>query len=569
MIGLVQRLKERKLVQWVLAYLAGAWLVLQVLALLADTYDWAPIVMRSVPVLLAGGLLATLVLAWYHGEQGRQRVSGMELLALALVFVVAGAGVGWVQRSSPNADTATPDEDAPDPRSVAVLPFAVTGADSGSAYLGDGIAEEILDALAQVPGLRVSARTSSFQFRDPEVQIPDIARELRVAMVLEGTIRQSGDLLRISVRLVDAAGFRRWSDRFDTDAAELFEVQSTIARTVADALEAGVLTEDAPALVRSAPATAAHDLYLQGLFFWNRRTPQYVLRAIDLFEQAIALEPAYARAHAGVALAWSVVHQQARDIRPEDAYRRAEEAARRAIDLDPRLPDAYAALGYSYYWQWRWSDALDALRRALDLNPNHSTARQWYGELLAQLGRAEEAEAQLRQAVALDPLSPVAHGNLGLVLLINGRTQEAIAQLEATLRMDPAFAFPQVLLHRMYLSTGRFEDARHAGRRWAEYTGALETADVDALVDAAMDSTRLAGGIAVLDRCESERRHPVDIAYYAIVFGDRGRALRALERALEERATFLQSIRTELFFGTLRGDPRYERIVGALDFPPV
>lgn len=569
MMRLLLQLKERKLVQWSLAYLAGAWLLLQVLHLLAGTYDWSPALMRAVPVLLAGGFPITLVLAWFHGEQGRQGATGFELLLLALIVgITAAAGVrvyGGASRSAAGRVADGP----PDPRSVAVLPFTDPGATADQEYFADGMTEEILDALAHVPGIRVSARTSSFHFKGRSMTVREIARDLNVAHLLEGSIRRVGGNVRISARLVDAADRQLWSQTFDRGIDDLFVVQTEIARTVAHALQARLSPERDAGRAVIDPGGEAHDLFLQGLFHWNRRTTLSVRRAIDLFEQAIRIEPAYARAHAGLALAWSVIHLNAPDIRAGDALARAEASALRALAIDPLLSEAHAALGYADYWSWRWTDAAREFERAIELNPNNSTARQWYGEHLAQTGFAAEAEAQLRHAVALDPLSLAAHGNLGLVLYINRRPREAIAQLEATLRMDPAYAFPLLLLHKLYLQVGRLDDARDAGRRWAEVTASADPADIVTLVDAISDSSARPQALAVLRRWQTASAvNWIEVAFYYLHLGEVDASLDALERALDERAPFLNQLNAGQAWDPLRGHPRFQRILRALDFPP-
>jgi TolB-like protein/tetratricopeptide (TPR) repeat protein len=562
----LRRLKDRKVARWGLAYLATGWVLLQVLNLLANTYAWPSSITRSLPVLIAAGFFVTMVLAWYHGERGRQRVTGAEVVVLGVIVLATAGALRWVHVglaaagpavSAPTAGVAV----AVDPRSVAVLPFWDPGGAASEEYFAMGIAEEILDELAQVPGLRVAARTSSFHFGGGDAPVREIARQLGVATVLEGSVRREGDRVRVSARLVDATDRQLWARTFDGHAADVFGVQMEIARTVAQALRTQLAPERSP----TAPGAAAHDLYLQGLFHWNRRGTVQVRRAIDLFEEAIRLEPDYSRAHAGLGLAWSVVHHNAPHIPADDALVRAEAAARRALELDPELSDAHAALGYTYLWLWRWDEAVAELERAVALNPNHSRSRQWYGEALVQVGRTAEAEAQLHQAVALDPLSAVAHGNLGLVLLLSGRVPEAIAQLEATQRMDPGLGFPLLLLHRAYLLTGRHDDARTAGRRFAELDATREPADAVALVDAVADPDRRDAGRAVLERWgRAARADWVDAAFYHVMLGDHDAALDALERALAERAPMLSAVRVSPFWDALRGQPRFERIMGSM-----
>lgn len=564
----LQRLRERKLFQWGVAYLAGAWLLLQVLDLLSATYGWPAFVMRSMPVLLVAGFFATLVLAWYHGEQGRQRVTGPELLALTSILLVAGLAVAWVQRD-PGTEPVVVAGTTVDPRSVAVLPFDDPTVDTeGPDYFGEGVAEEILDALARVPGIRVAARTSAFNLRERGAPVPDIARELGVATVLAGSVRRSGDRLRVTARLLDAAGTVLWSQSFDGTPEDVFAVQGEIAQSVAGALRVQLGSGAGGSTTLELPSATAHDLFLQGLFYWNRRTTLHLRRAIDLFDQALRIEPNYARAHAGLALAWSVIHLNAPEIRPAEALARAESAARRALELDPQLAEAYTALGYTYHWLWRTDEALEALERAVALNPNSSGARQWYGEVLAQSGRSAEAEAQLRHAVALDPLSLAAHGNLGLVLLFSGRTRDALAQIHATLRMDPAFAFPLLLLHRVALHLGDFDEARSTGRRWAEVTGDVNAEDLVTLVDAIEDPARRSAGEAVLARWRRSAAPPwIDVAFYHMLLGDRESSLEALERAYVERLPFLRTVGRSPIWDPLAEEPRFREIVEAV-WPP-
>jgi TolB-like protein/Tfp pilus assembly protein PilF len=560
----LRRLKERKVARWGLAYLAGGWVLLQVLNLLATTYGWPPSVTRSLPVLIAAGFFVTVVLTWYHGERGRQRVTATEAVALGVIVLATVGGLRWANadRSAgdPGAAGAAAPAGAVDPRSVAVLPFRDPGVAPEEVYFAAGIAEEILDELAQVPGLRVAARTSSFHFSGRDAPVSEIARQLGVATVLEGSVRREGGRVRVSARLADATDRQVWARTFEGDAADVFGMQMEIARTVAQTLR----TQLSPERAQAAPGAAAHDLYLQGLFYWNRRGLAQMRRAIDLFEEAIRLDPDYARAHAGLGLAWAVASLSP-PIRPDDALARAEAASRRAIELDPALADAHAALGYTYQWLWRWDDALRELERAVELNPNHSTSRQWYGEQLVLAGRGAEAESQLRQAVALDPLSPVAHGNLGLVLLLNGRVPEATAQLEATQRMDPGLAFPLLLLHRIYLLVGRHDDARTAGRRFAELEASRDPTDLVALVDAVAAPDRRDSGLAVLDRWRRAARPDwIDIAFYHVMLDDHDAALDALDRALAERAPMMSTVRVAPFWDPLRSDPRFERIIRAM-----
>lgn len=566
MTALLRRLRERKLVQWALAYLAGAWLVLQVLHLLASTYGWPPSVMRAVPVLLTAGFLCAVVLAWYHGERGHQRIGRPELLILAAIAVATGAVVSRVAGARPDGNEQAlerPGEAVSD-WSVAVLPFVNATGDGAQEYVADGITEEILDALAHVPGLRVSARTSSFYFKGRSVPVGEIARELGVANVLEGTLRPRGDGLRISVRLVDARANRQlWTEVVDFERGALPTFHSDVAGAVLHALRLSTGAGNGVA-VHSTQRTnpEAHDRYLQGLFHWNRRTPVDLRRAIDLFNEAIRLDASFAKAHAGLALVYAVQHLNAPEIAAGEVLDLAEESARRALALDPTLAEAHSALGNTYHWQWRWDEAQREHERAVALNPNSSPARQWFGEHLVKMGEGAAAEEQLRHAVALDPLSLAAHGNLGLVFLLDRRFSEAIAQLEATVRMDPSFAFPHILLNKAYLQVGRVAEARDAGRRWGELTGLVAPEEMTALAEGTRDPESRVVAAAILERW-AQAFHPnwVEIAYHYCRLGDTGRALDALDEAFAARAPMLSQLGVAAYYDSLRGEPRFQRIL--------
>lgn len=456
-----------------------------------------------------------------------------------------------------------------DPRSVAVLPFVDMSPQGDQAYFSDGITEEILNALAQLPELRVPARTSSFSFKRSRLPVRDIARQLGVASVLEGSVRKDGDIVRITAQLIDARSDRHlWSRTFDRKLEDVFAVQSEIAHTVAEALTVRLGDKGTVGTASRVPNAQAHDLYLQGRFHWNRRSGDDLRRAIQYFEDATRADSAYAGAYAGLALAYAVLPLSDAGSPLMPALRNAEDAAARAIALDPSAAEAHAALGYAYHWEWRWADAERALRRATELDPTNATARQWYGEHLVQMGRARDAEAELRRAVMLDPLSPIANVNLGLVLLLGGQVHQAIAQLEQTSRMDPSFWIPLLLLHRAYLLVGRTEESATAGRRFAEMTGAGKPEDLVTLARGVGSSSGRGAALAVLADWETAPRPqwPVIAMYYTLL-GEHDQAIDALEHGLAARAPMMTGSKVAPWLDPLRGEPRFQRILRRMNYP--
>jgi adenylate cyclase len=555
------RLRQLKMMQWALAYLAGAWLLLQVVHLFGELYEWPPSVLRPVPVVLGGGFLAALITAWYHGEKGRQRVTPLEVALLGLVLV--GTTVTALRAAADGADVTIAERAPIDPRSVAVLPFENISGDPAQDYFAEGITEEIMNALSQFREIRVPARTSSFHFKDRDLPMREIAAQLGVATVLLGRVRKDGRRVRISAQLVDAREDRHvWADQFDHDADDVFSAQSAIALAVSRALLTSLAADTA--WVSAAPTrnATAHDLYLQGLFHWNRRSPDHLRDAIRFFEEAVRTDPSYAAAHAGLAVAHAVAPLFNRDITVSESVVRVEAAARRALDLDPSLALPHAALGYAYHWQWRWEDAERELSRAVDRNPSLAIARQWYGEHLAKLGRGEEGIEQLRQAVAIDPLSAVAHGNLGLVLLIAGREDEGIEQLERTHAMDESLSFPLLVLHRHFVSKRRIEDAVRTGRLWAELTGTADAEQVAILTRAGNRPDLHAAALDIVREWERLPAPPwTDLANYLLAMNRQDDALSALERGFRDRDPMMTTISTWQGFATIRDHPRFLRIL--------
>jgi serine/threonine-protein kinase len=508
----------------------------------------------------------------HHDRGESSRWSRRSVLALGALGIVAiGAAIVMLleiaagPESQVGGGPATIAAVSVDPRSVAVLPFVDMSPARDQAYFSDGVTEEILNALAHVPGLRVPARTSSFSLRGRDLQVREIARQLGVTNVLEGSVRKDGNRVRITAQLIDArSDTHLWSQTFDREVADVFAVQTEIARTVSDALKVRLADRGRV----PAPSMAAHDLYLQGRFYWNRRSADDLRRAIQLFEDATRADSTYARAFAGLAEAYASLPIISSDVPVEATLAKAEQAATRAIALDSSLAEAYSALGYTYHWQWRWEAAERALRRATELDPSDAAARQWYAEHLVKMGRAREAEAEVRRAVMLDPLSPIAQVNLGLVLMLDGRYREAIAQLEQTRRMDPSLVSTEILLSHLYLLVGETEKAEAAGRRSAELRGMPNASDYVTLARGARGAADRAAALAVLDRWKRDRNPPWPwMAIHYVLMGERDQVIEVLERGLAARSPGMTSLKVVPWLDPVRGDPRFTRIIRAMHFP--
>lgn len=538
----LRRLRERKLVRWALAYVAAAWLVIEVIGQLGDIFDIPVGFQRGLVVVLAFGLLITLVLAWYHGERGRQRVNGGEIAILAVVLVVAVATVSTMDLGDEDLPTAMDEAGVVPPlRSVAVLPFTDLSPERDQAYFSDGIAEELRSALAQVEGLRVASSTSSLSVEDRRLAPSQIGQRLGVTYLVEGSVRKSAERLRVEARLVNVAdGFHEWSATFDGENADVFDVQDSIARAVAQAFEAGF--SDTAQALRPPGQTEDHiaqDLYLRGRFAWNRRTREGLEAAVDYFRQALQRDPRYARALVGLADAYAVLGFY--DFRPpSEAFPLAQDAARRALSLDASLAEPHATLGYAaLYHDWDWTTAEESFRTSIRLDPGYPVAHQWYANHLTAQGRFDEALREMRTASELDPLSMIAFAATGWVHLYAGDPQSAIDQLEVALERDPDFEPAHLWKGQAHEALGEFDEAEESLRRAVELSGE------SAISRAALARTlglygRTTEARAILDRLEREGRSryvpSYEIARAFVGLGDPGSALTWLTRAVDERA---------------------------------
>ncbi|NIP58331.1 MAG: hypothetical protein GWM92_08770 [Gemmatimonadetes bacterium] len=451
---------------------------------------------------------------------------------------------------------------------MAVLPFENVGGDPDEEFFSEGVAEEIRSALARVPSLRVASRTSSERYVEMGATTRRIGAELLVGSLLEGSVQRAGERLRVTVRLVDTRTDEHlWSDSYERRLAmeSLFDVEEDIARSVARALEVELAgAPDAVLVSRPAVSLRAHDLYLLGLYHWNRRTGEELRRAADFFRSAIEREPGYALAHAGLANTHVLMPLYA-GVPSAEAMPAARRAAEEALALDGTLAEAHAALAFvKTTHDWDWAGAEEGFLRAIELNPSYATAHEWYGVLLDAVGRREEARAQLERAVALDPLSIILNAVLGAHFTFEGDYPASIEQLERTLELQRDFPLGLQFLALACLQAGRYRQAEEALLSWAERTGTA--AEPWTAIVAGIESPgRRDGGVEALDRLvERGILSPYRTAQYGSLLGDAARALEALERGLEEKDFLMFWIDPDPAFDPLRDEPRYRAILEAM-----
>jgi TolB-like protein/Flp pilus assembly protein TadD len=444
------KLRRRKVVQWGIAYAAGAWGFLQGLEYVSGLLNWPDQLQKVAGLALLIGLPIVLVLAWYHGDRGEQRVSRTELAILTLLFMLGG-GLFWRYQhttgSSPAAAaTAASATEAAAPiridagPSIAVLPFHNRSAKADDAFFVDGIHDDILTQLSKVSALKVISRTSVEQFRDTKLPVKDIAALLGVNSILEGGVQRGGDRVRVNVQLIDAAtDAHLWAETFDREltAENVFAIQSEVAAAIAGALRAE-LTAGEKARVDAVPTQSieAWESYQLGKQRMARRSSESLAEAEQFFRKAIELDPQFALAYVGLAevLALQIDYSGAA---PAAVLTEADKSVAEALRLQPDLSEAWASAGGNAFFRRAYGDAETKFRRAIEINPNNATARHWNSFMLRETGRLDEALEQIERAIALDPMSPTMRILLGHVLHDQGRFRDAENAYRKAMTIDP------------------------------------------------------------------------------------------------------------------------------------
>jgi TolB-like protein/tetratricopeptide (TPR) repeat protein len=459
------RLRERKLVQWALAYIAAAFALIQVLDIVSQRFAWPEQTIRVVILIAVVGFFATLVIAWYHGERGVQRVSSVELIILAVLLTVGGA-MAWkfgpaskaAKVADVGASTAVPE------KSIAVLPLLNESGDAQQDYFSDGLSEELISALAQVRNLKVIGRSSSFRFRGKDqADTAAIGITLGVATLLEGTVRKQNDRVRIVASLIRAAdGSALWSHAYDGELKDVFAVQTQIAASVAGALKSALLGKSLESVDKPPSGNLdAYNAMLQGRFYAARRNRADYLKAVDYYAQAIKLDPDYAMAYARLANAqqW-FVDWIATGPERNAATQLARANAEKALALDPQSAVAMGVLGINQAWsQFDLRTGEATLKRAVALDPNNPEAIYQLADVIGCLGRLDESVVMMRKVLTMEPLNPQFHFNMGQFLLGLNRLDEAEAELRRAIDLQPEAAGFRFILVQSYIKHKKFGEA--------------------------------------------------------------------------------------------------------------
>ena len=530
------RLKERKVVAWALAYLGGSWLIMQLVDVLSDHWPLPLGLQRGIDLVIVIGFFVTLTIAWYHGEKGRQRVSGPELLIIATLLFIAGTLLLFFKPSDPVSEITV--ETKPRTRvvkegvtGIAILPLRNLSGNADQDYFVSGMHEALISSMSKVEALRVISRTSVMRYAGSDQSIPEIAEELNVDAVIEGSVNPVGDRVRISVQLIDAqTDTHLWADEYDRDLRDVLVLLSQIAETVVGMVEVVLAPGDADILRSARPVDPQlNDLYMRGRYSYNSFTKDGLRRSAKYFEQAIEIDPTFAPAWAGIA-GTHILAAYLGYVPAAEGIADAESTALQTLALDNQLASAHSALGWVRLFQFNWEEARLAFEKSLDINPNEPDALHGFGDYLTITGSLEEGLAFVKRASENDPFSPIWKNSTLNHLHMMQRFEEVISESEKMLDSD---SNSRVWSARgnAYFQLGRLDEAldnyRRGFERRPDLLDALEQGNAD---DGPSGAIRSIADAAAL-RARQTQSGSLGVSIWYARAGDTVETLAWLEKA--------------------------------------
>ena len=572
-------LKRRNVYKVAVAYAIVGWLLVQIATQVFPFLEIPNWVVRLVIAFVAIGFPIALVIAWAFeltpsgikrtedvGPSVEGTSKGRTWIFVAVIGAALSIALFFIGRYSGQHSASGGGTELP-AKSIAVLPFDNLSRDPDNAFFAEGVQDEILTRLAKVADLKVIARTSTQKFKSAPENLPDTAKQLGVLHILEGSVQKAGDQVRVNVQLINAlTNTHLWAEIYDRKLTDIFAVESDIAKTIADTLQAK-LTGSEKQMMASQPTTdtTANDFYHKGRSLWEKRTGDNIPKAIGFYEQAIAHDPNYALAYAGLANAYVLLPFYTGNARRSDSLAKAKEAALKALQLDPKVAEAHAALGKRNFFSMDLPGSLREYQRAIELKPNYATAHQWLGnDSLVSFGRFDEAIAEGKRAVELDPLSPVINADLGVTLYLARRYDDAMEQLRKTLAIDPTFFYAHYNLGVALQLKGDLAAAI------SEYEKARQLSDdsfamvlLGAAKGLAGDKNAAEQALKNLDQtAQNQEPDEYSRALLFLSLNNKEEALRSIERAVAARdGSSLTWIKVDPLLDPLRGDPRFEALV--------
>ncbi len=570
-------LKRRNVYKVAIAYGVVAWLLIQIATQVFPFFEIPNWTVRLVVLLVVIGFPVAVIIAWAFEltPEGLKRTEvadaaptrGSRRRAWIYVVIVAAAisvslfFLGRYTSSKQSEGPASPE------KSIAVLPFDNLSRDQENAYFAEGIQDEILSRLAKIADLKVISRTSTQKYKSTPDNLREIAKQLGVSNILEGSVQKVADQVRVSVQLINATSDAHlWAEIYDRKLTDIFAVESDIAKTIAETLRAKLTgSEEQMMSMKPTENTQAYELYLKGRFFWNKRTGADLRKAIEYFNQAIAKDPNYALAYAGLADSYLLLSAFGA-ASPSDSLPQAKAAAKRALEIDDTSAEAHTSLGQILlFYDFDFAGSTREFKRAITLNPNYATAHHWYGSGPPTcLGEFDRGIAELKRAQQLDPLSLIINADLGGAFVAARRYDEAITQLRKTIEMDPRFYFAHWNLGEALELKGQLPEAI------AEYKKAAEL-DEDPFVLALVGQADAKLGqrdeaIKILSQLQrlATKRYVANYSFALMhmALGEKAKAIDWFERAYRDRSgPEIVGIKVDPMLDPLHGDPRFEALV--------
>jgi serine/threonine-protein kinase len=572
-------LKRRNVYKVAAAYAVVAWLLMQVASQIFPFFEIPNWVVRLVVLLLLIGFPIALIIAWAFeatpegikrtevADAAGQRSRGGAWIYIVLIGAALSVGLFFVGRYTAGNATPRHSEAATGipQKSIAVLPFLNESGDPKDEYFSDGLSEELIAALAQISELKVIGRSSSFRFKERKEESRTIGEKLGVATLLEGTVRKQGDRVRIVAELINAAdGIELWTRTFDRELKDIFAVQTEIATAVAESLKVTLLGANERSATKPATTNAeAHNAYLQGHFYFQRRSLDDYRKAVSYFDRAIQLDPNYALAYAERAEASTLIGDLSGEAKTE--WPKARSDAEKAVAIAPGLAEAHAALGWvRFFVEWKFTEGLSELRRAKELSPANPTANDLLARVIVYLGRVDEAERQARQAVELDPLSFSAQNNLARVLFFAGKLDEADAAGRKSAELQPTAA----ISHRWQAMVAVQRGDGEAALREAQLEPDEGYRRFELAVAQYVRGDRKAADAALFDLIANGRDQlAYQIAQVYAVRGEKDKAFEWLQISFDNHDTGTLSLLVDPLLRGLRDDPRYKNLLAKVGLP--
>src|SRR5213595_2230870 len=570
-------LKRRNVYKVAVAYAVVAWLTIQAASILFPAFNAPQWAMQIVILILVIGFPIALVFSWAFeitpegivresevtADQSITHHTGRKIVALTIVLALVATGLlifQLVRARSTSSSGATISN-----KSIAVLPFDNLSGDPQNAYFSEGVQDEILTRLAKIAELKVISRTSTQRFKSSPNDVGHIARQLGVANILEGSVQKTADQVRVNVQLINATtDAHLWADTYDRKLTDIFAVETEIAKTVADVLQAKLTGSEKTSMAKTPTVNPeAYELYLKGRFFWNKRTGDDLRKSIEYLKQAIAKDPGYALAYAALADSYGILRFYG-GASPDESIVPAAAAAKKALELDDSLAEAHASVGLIATEELEINRGVNELERAIQLNPNYATAHHWLGLALATLRQSDRSVGELKRALELDPLSMIINADLSIIYLYARRYDAAEAQARKTLEIDSRSFVAHYYLGAVMQLTSRLKEAIPEFQKAVElnndpYSIAM-LAQAYARNGQTEEARKLLAYLNEMAKSAEVPEYALAVAYTSL--GEKERAIEALEHGFAGgNKSYLFLLPGDPILDDLRGDPRFEALV--------